>query len=194
MRLMKMLWLIGLLVTGLVLAACGAEAPDADHAHEAETAAHTHSTPSGDVALFDLQFIDGMTVHHEGAVEMAQAVLAEGEHAELKEFAQRIIDAQTSEIARMAEWRTEWYGSLPPTAGLDMEMGAMELPDDPGTPFDQRFLETMISHHEGAVGMAEMAAEMSQREEMKLFAEKIVADQRAEIEQMHEWLAAWYGK
>jgi len=195
MQVKKMFWIMSLFMAALAIAACGGGTDsDADHDHEPGTAVHTHNTPSGDVALFDLQFIDGMTAHHQGAVDMAHEVLAQAEHEELKGFAQRIIDAQTAEIAQMAAWRTEWYGSLPPTAGLDMEMGAMEVPDNPDVPFDRRFLETMISHHEGAVGMAEMAAEMSQREEMQTLSRQIVADQRAEIAQMKRWLAEWYGE
>jgi uncharacterized protein (DUF305 family) len=52
---------------------------------------------------FDEAFIKMMIPHHEGAVEMAQEELNEGEDPELMELAQNIVDAQQREIDRMIE-------------------------------------------------------------------------------------------
>ncbi len=58
----------------------------------------------------DRAFLSEMIVHHEGAVEMAQAVLQGGAHVELKQMAEEIISAQTAEIAQMRSWQKSWYG------------------------------------------------------------------------------------
>lgn len=58
----------------------------------------------------DKAFLSGMIVHHEGAVDMAKAVLADGKHPELRVMAQAIIAAQTTEIAQMKMWQKSWYG------------------------------------------------------------------------------------
>ena len=58
-----------------------------------------------------------MTPHHEGAIAMAEAELAEGENAKLKSLARRIVRDQRREVAEMGRWREEWYGGpVPPTA------------------------------------------------------------------------------
>ncbi|MBP7741288.1 MAG: DUF305 domain-containing protein [Candidatus Pacebacteria bacterium] len=57
----------------------------------------------------DKAFLAEMIVHHEGAVDMAKAVLAKGKHPELQKMATDIIEAQTKEIAQMKEWQTAWY-------------------------------------------------------------------------------------
>lgn len=57
---------------------------------------------------FDLAFLAGMTQHHEGAIEMAQAVLSEGENPEVAELATAIIEAQQSEIEQMTQWQEAW--------------------------------------------------------------------------------------
>lgn len=44
-----------------------------------------------------------MIAHHEGAVEMAQTELDEGENPQALELAQKIIDDQQTEIAEMQE-------------------------------------------------------------------------------------------
>lgn len=48
-------------------------------------------------------FLEGMIAHHQGAVEMAEAQLANGKDPEALALAQEIIDAQEAEIAEMQE-------------------------------------------------------------------------------------------
>ena len=57
---------------------------------------------------FDLMFLDMMTVHHQGAVEMANTELRDGSLPEVKQLAQQIIDAQQAEIDRFQQWQKEW--------------------------------------------------------------------------------------
>lgn len=59
---------------------------------------------------FDRAFLDEMIVHHEGAVDMAEAALRDAKHEEIKSMADAIISAQTAEIGQMKEWRSAWYG------------------------------------------------------------------------------------
>jgi len=58
----------------------------------------------------DRAFIDDMIIHHEGAVEMAQLLLAGTERPELIQLGNDIITAQTGEIQMMQQWRAEWFG------------------------------------------------------------------------------------
>jgi uncharacterized protein (DUF305 family) len=58
---------------------------------------------------FDKAFLTEMIVHHEGAVDMAEAALANAKHQELKTMANAIISAQTSEINQMKAWLESWY-------------------------------------------------------------------------------------
>jgi uncharacterized protein (DUF305 family) len=58
---------------------------------------------------FDRAFLDGMVVHHEGAVVMARQVLATSKRPELIKLAHDIIDAQTKEIGMMRGWRQAWF-------------------------------------------------------------------------------------
>jgi len=46
-------------------------------------------------------FLEGMIVHHEGAIDMAQSVIDRGESSDVVTLAQQIIDGQTAEIATM---------------------------------------------------------------------------------------------
>ncbi len=59
---------------------------------------------------FDKAFLAEMIVHHEGAIDMAEAALQNAKHEEIKTMANAIISAQTSEIVQMKEWLSNWYG------------------------------------------------------------------------------------
>ncbi len=58
---------------------------------------------------FDKAFLAEMIVHHQGAVEMAQAALQNAKHQEIKTMANAILIAQTGEITQMQEWLRTWY-------------------------------------------------------------------------------------
>jgi len=57
----------------------------------------------------DLAFLDGMIIHHEGAVEMAEILLKGTKRPELIKLGNDIITAQTGEIQMMNEWRRNWF-------------------------------------------------------------------------------------
>ncbi|HEY4489001.1 MAG TPA: DUF305 domain-containing protein [Candidatus Paceibacterota bacterium] len=59
---------------------------------------------------FDKAFLSEMIMHHQGAVEMAEAALQNAEHEEIKNMANAIISAQTTEIQQMQGWQRAWYG------------------------------------------------------------------------------------
>ena len=51
---------------------------------------------------FDRMWLEMMTAHHEGAVEMARTELAQGSYPQAKDLAQAIIDSQSKEITEMS--------------------------------------------------------------------------------------------
>ena len=52
----------------------------------------------------DVAFVCGMIAHHMGAISMSEVELKYGDNEWAKKAAQKIIDAQTKEIAEMTEW------------------------------------------------------------------------------------------
>lgn len=113
-------------------------------------------------ADYDLRFIDAMTPHHQGAVEMAKEALQKSQRLEIKQLADNIIKAQKQEISQMKQWRKAWYpkaGDKPMAYSAQMghmmemsseQMQSMMMSMDLGAAnaeFDLRFINAMIPHH-----------------------------------------------
>lgn len=156
---------------------------------------------------YDLRFIDAMIPHHQGAVLMAQEAQQKSKRPEIKQLAGDIIKAQDREIQQMQQWRKNWYPqagnqamaydaksgktvAMSPEQRQSMMMsGNLGSADDS---FDQRFIDAMIPHHEGALTMAQDALKNTKRPEIKQLAQEIVNSQQKEIDQMKQWRQAWY--
>jgi uncharacterized protein (DUF305 family) len=67
---------------------------------------------------FDRAFIDEMVPHHQGAIRMAHVLASKTDDPEMKRLADAIIEAQSSEIENMNDWRAKWYGARSPAGGV----------------------------------------------------------------------------
>jgi uncharacterized protein (DUF305 family) len=63
---------------------------------------------------------------------------------------------------------------------------------DPAQPFDRRFLDQMVPHHQMAVLSAQMMLANSARPELRDLAQRIIRAQQAEIDQMGQWRTGWF--
>ena len=79
--------------------------------------------PTGDV---DADFVAMMVPHHQGAIEMALAVLRHGRNPQIRRLAQEIIVTQQEEIAVM---RLAVGQPLPPSGPLPTEVPAVRRND-----------------------------------------------------------------
>lgn len=175
--------------------------PHSDHkAMEHGRSGHTMESSAGaESAPVDLQFLDSMIAHHKGAVEMAMLAETRGGRDEVKELAANIINDQEREMAKMSEWRDQWFGEKPEAInmrfpGMAHGMNGMDmksLESKTGNDFDIELIRQMIPHHEGAIEMAKAIRAGNSRAELKELAEDIMSAQEAEVHQMREWLAKW---
>lgn len=157
------------------------------------------SAPAHNTA--DTTFAQMMIIHHQGAIEMSDLAARKAVTGEVRALASKISAAQGPEIELMRGWLTSWGDATTPASHTGMDHGGMtmdgmsqeqvmtKLRGLSGVEFDKQFLTMMIAHHEGAVVMAEQQLKDGQSGETKALAEKIIKDQRAEIDQMSTMLA-----
>lgn len=79
--------------------------------------------------------------------------------------------------------------ATPPTAEGQMP----DTGNTSGQEMDRLFIEMMVPHHQGALEMAKIAQDRAEHPEIKAMAEAILSGQTAEVEQMLDWMDAWYG-
>jgi uncharacterized protein (DUF305 family) len=191
---MKALQIVFIALIALVLAGCAAQAPGSTGSATHSTQEHEHSSNQATDVPYDAQFIDGMIIHHQGAVAMAEQALQESQRPEIRQLAEAIIATQSQEIEQMTSWRQQWYSDVPITEGTGAHMGDMELSADTSIPFDQRFITAMIGHHDGAIEMAREAQTKAEHEEIRQLAAAIIQAQEAEVEQLQAWQRAWFNQ
>ena len=52
----------------------------------------------------DVDFVRGMIPHHQGAIDMAKVVIANGKDPEIRKLAEGVVKAQEAEIKEMQDW------------------------------------------------------------------------------------------
>jgi uncharacterized protein (DUF305 family) len=149
----------------------------------------------------DGAFITGMVPHHESAIEMAEMAQEQAQHPEIRQLADDIVTAQTKEIGVLEDIHQRLFGEpvdagdhgslgLPEELmGMEMDMEALES----AKPFDREFIDMMVTHHQGAIRMAQIELAEGEDDETKSLASAIIDAQSREIEQMNEWRTDWYG-
>ncbi len=194
----------GLMAGAVVLAGCsdGSDATTGDTRAGTSATTSDSASQSSDHNDVDVDFVQGMLPHHEGALRMAQLADGRASHPRVIDLADRIEAAQGPEIETMTGWLEEWGEPLPDedmggmdhgSGGMDMEGMSEEdmtaLDSASGVEFDRLFLEMMIQHHRGAVGMAETEIADGSNADAVQLARDIVASQTAEITEMETLLA-----
>ena len=141
----------------------------------------------------DNDFAGMMKIHHMGALEMAQAEVAQGTNAEMKAMAQKMIDAQQKEIAELNAFLSGHQAHEGGDAfqkKVTAQMSNIKMDMDHSGSFDKQFVQMMIPHHQGAIDMSKAYLKSGAHEEkLKAMANKIITDQQKEIGELKAWLA-----
>jgi uncharacterized protein (DUF305 family) len=161
----------------------------------------------------DVEFMQGMIMHHEQAVEMTAMISSHTQNKDLRTLGARISSSQSDEIKFMKRWLAARGESVPnPMPEMsDKDMPGMDMPHQTmtlmpgmltpeqmealrkakGADFDHLFLAGMIQHHNGALTMVKDlfdTAGAGQDAEIFNFATDADNTQRAEIKIMQSML------
>ena len=187
-------------------------APGTDNKTLSKAAATASEAPKAP-SKADVDFMQGMIMHHSQAVEMTELLKTRTKDPAIMELGKKIDVSQSDEMRWMKQWLTD--RDLPisadPMAGMDMkgmDMKGMDMsmPMMPGmlTPaqmnalrkasgpeFDHLFLTGMIQHHTGALQMVkDLFANPGAGQDPQLFdfASDVDNTQQAEIDIMRHML------
>jgi uncharacterized protein (DUF305 family) len=195
--------LAALLVTALTALWLSGCTPSTEQSSGDGHTDHTHSAGDGSAEqgphnADDVSFAQNMMPHHKQALDMADLARKNSTDPALLELASGIAAAQGPEMGQLSEMLRSW-GQNPDTA-MDHSGHAMAMPGMVdaatmgrleslrGAEFDTLWLQSMISHHQGAIEMAKAEIANGQNPEAKKLAEQIAEAQESEITQMKQML------
>lgn len=181
--------------------------PGAPGAATRELPADTHAKLPP-ISKADVDFMQGMIMHHSQAVEMTALIPSHTENKDVRAIGAKISSSQADEIRMMQRWLASRGQAtsmeMPGMPGMDMQgnsMGLMPGMLSPaqmealrkarGSEFDRLFLSGMIQHHGGALVMVKElfnSAGAGQDAEIFDFATDVDNSQRAEIRIMQKML------
>ena len=146
----------------------------------------------------DVAFATNMIPHHQQAVDLSAMVPDRCTNAGLVALADQISAAQQPEINVMNVFLVQWnenpdtnsghagHGST--TQGMVDAATMTKLESLSSEEFDELWLASMISHHQGAIEMAKAEIANGDNVDAKTLANNIVTTQEAEIGQMKQML------
>ena len=146
----------------------------------------------------DVEFLQGMIVHHEQAIVMSNMADERTNNKTIIDLAKRIDVSQEDEINFMESWlkqRNEYMNKMQDKHHMHMGMVGMATPkqlndlrNSNSTDFDRLFLQLMITHHDGALEMVEELKKYpgnAYDPVLNEFVSDLVNDQGVEIERMN---------
>ena len=194
--------------TAVLLSSCSSPASD-EHAGHQQGSSSSQSSPAAQPAGFndqDVDFATNMIPHHQQAIEMAAMVPDRSTDPAVLKLASDISAAQGPEIETLKVFLVQWRQgadtpapseSPDPHQAMDPSMDMQGMVDAAaianlaslkGPEFDKLWMQSMISHHEGAIEMANAEIAGGANVDAKTLAQQIVTAQQGEITQMKQML------
>jgi uncharacterized protein (DUF305 family) len=160
----------------------------------------------------DLLYIDMMIPHHASIIALSETALPRLTDERLIAIANAIVENQGKEIAELKEYREQFYGDAEP-ATMDQHMMDMMMEAMPGMGSgmdsmmdmsfqmdahaqvnafcagenpDLTFIDLVIPHHQMAIASSRHVAEAAVHEEIRAFAQRVIEDQQAEVDELTE--------
>lgn len=142
----------------------------------------------------EIDFAKMMTMHHEGAISMANMELKAGKNDSLKRIAQKIITEQQMEIqqfktilASLTVDNMDMDYMMEQMAGMKKMDAAMDVQLVTGDT-DNDFATLMMVHHQSAIDDASGYLHHGNNVQLKTIANNIVNSQTMEIQELGNWL------
>jgi uncharacterized protein (DUF305 family) len=191
------------LVGGLALAGCtpsekpsdAPPAPGTPPPANAQEHGGGHAAAGDEHSSTDREFAQRMLVHHERVVQLAALAGTNSQKNDLKTLAGRIRQEQQPEIDLIKGWLAGAGGQASASAPEDDRNGepmapvpaadiAQKLQQVRGADFDRQWIQAMLDLQGAELQISRTQIEEGSAEQMRDLAEKVVATQQADIDEI----------
>jgi uncharacterized protein (DUF305 family) len=133
-----------------------------------------------------------MLAHHQGGIEMSEALLKRSPNGPMRDMAQKTVEKQRKDSAELQNWvqahEGHGGGSVNPFAHMEEQMSQRMMAATGGTP-DEAWTRKMIEHHQGAVDMSKRVLADAKDPDLRRMAQKTIDMQSRDIEALRAKLA-----
>lgn len=104
-----------------------------------------------------------------------------------------MVSARTSSTPAQGRLSAQTTTADVPDRQADQARGASFIgSSDRSAPYDQRFIDEMIMHHQGAITSSRMMIGNSERPQLRDLARRIEESQQRQIDRLKAWRKQWY--
>ncbi len=184
---MRFLLLMTLLAFGTVSLAAGGTpkaAPDATVA--------SLSKLSG--AAFDVAYLQTLIPVDEEVVEVAYVATHGGDHSELLQWNQVLIERKNTEVRQMLGI-LQGAGASAPHRNVGVATPTVkQMRGLGGAALEQAYIGFMTKHFDRDLALAQLAVKKTSRSSVKALAQNTIKVESQEAAMVRGWLKKWYGK
>lgn len=146
---------------------------------------------------FDFDYANNMIIHHQMAINMSTVEIEKGKDQKIVNIAKGIVAAQTIEIRALQQFlknyirlKNDNQSSNSDKITLEMKQMMSQIETQKMTnETDHDFVNTMITHHQSAVTMANDELIYGNQAALKELSRNIIEDQTFEINEFKNWQA-----
>jgi len=191
--------------SALVTAVIGLVLLLADPEHDVGTRREAQRVPPAPWSTADVHYMQAMQWQQEQAREMARLVPGRTARRELRRLARSMITMQSSDVAQTTAWlrargvtNSSSDASHRPAEEVGRWFAGMMAPSQletlastTGQRFDFLFVDMLLEHHKGAVVMADEVLTGGRDAEVRLLANRSIANSQRAISQLTGWRRRW---
>ncbi len=140
----------------------------------------------------DARFLDRMSAHHHRAIALASLATERARNPELRALGTTLHAARHAELYEMLGWGETWFRDRPSRsmahiASTNEEIARIEQEPD----VDRALLDALERNHLEGLEFARDGQLEADHPEVRTLAEKIVAENGAQLKQIRTWRLAW---
>jgi putative membrane protein len=118
----------------------------------------------------DMEFVRKAAMSDMAEIQMGQIALERASHADVKAFAQRMVDDHTKSSQELMQIVQSKNMTLPTEPDRKMQQMAERMRRMSGNEFDRHYMDHMVGDHKKAVELFERQSERGTDPELKAFA------------------------
>ncbi len=145
-------------------------------------------------SAFDVAYFQMIVPEDEEVVEVAYVATHGGDHSELLQWNQRMIERKNTQVRQMLAILHE-AGASAPKRNVGVTTPAVkQMRGLGGAALEKAYIAFLTKHFDHDVTLAQLAMKKSSRSSVKALAQNIIQVESQEKTMVRGWLKKWYGK